>query len=190
MKTVNERVRYLPFLVGYPVKTPSEGGGMWFSYRTDEAITDQERKEIESIGIFKGIQELHDRISLKGEPPKYRKLIKAVVDFSYRDLNNGHETFSPEEIIPILRPLSAITDAECIELALSEGYDASIIKTRPQAIIDNIRAIFAWKPKELMLSPSMTIWLATRAFDVTGAIELGLVLDATKTELPIKQAAE
>lgn len=192
MKTVEERVKYLPLLVGQLVKTPSEGGGMWFSFKDDDAKTDHEMKEIESIGIFKGIQELYDRISQPGEPKKYRKLIKAVVDFSYRDLNNGHETFEPEEIIPILRPLDSITRQECLDLARSEGYDEGIINSRPEAIISNIRSIFAWKTKDLMLPPSMTLWLAERGFDVTGAIERGLALDKTKTKLPItvKQAAE
>lgn len=192
MKTVEERVKYLPLLVGQLVKTPSEGGGMWFSFKEDDAKTDHELKEIESIGIFKGIQELHEKISPKGAPSRYRKLIKAVVDFSYRSLNNGYETFEPEEIIPILRPLTTITREECLDLARSEGYDEGIINSRPEAIIANIKSIFNWKTKDLMLSPSMTLWLAERGFDVTGAIERGLVLDKTKTKLPIttKQAAE
>lgn len=182
-KLIEERVRYLSMLKDLPVKTPSEAGGMWFSYRLDDAVTDPIAKEIESIGIFRGIEDLRVRIQ-DTEERRFRKVTKAVVDFTYRDLNNVCETFEPHEIIPILRPYSDLTDEECIALALQDGYDEQIIKGRPEAVVSNIRSIFNWKNKDLMLTTKMTTWLVKEGFDVWGWIEKEVALDKTKTKLP------
>jgi hypothetical protein len=109
---------------------------------------------------------------------------KHFVDFTYRSLNNGVEGFEAHEIIPILRPLTDISNQECLELALADGYDEEIIKTRPEAVITNIRQVFNWKRKDLMLSMKMTAWLARHGFDIWGWIDDRVALDKTKQILP------
>lgn len=74
-----------------------------------------------------------------------------------------------QTIIPILRPLSDMTDGEMQECG-NMVYDFS-----------NDEELNKWQPSdfEIGLAPEQFYWLLSKHFDLFGLIESGLAIDAT-----------
>lgn len=172
MNDLLERVAFLNMFRGCQVKTPSKNGGLYFSYAADDAKVIESNVEAQSIGEFIGFERLGERI--EGE---IVWKVKAVVDFSkVRDLNNGAECFEAHEVIPLLKPLSALTDDDCLELARIDGYDEQVIVLRPEAVVRNVKAAYNLEG-DLLFSPKATLWLAMNSYDVLGWIPKGNAIE-------------
>jgi hypothetical protein len=169
MNVIEEKMAFLNMFRGCQAKTPSKNGGVYFSFTADDVKVIESHVDQQSIGEFKGIDTFGKRVdgAIVWET-------KAIVDFSkVRDINNGAELFEIDEIIPLLKPLSALTREDCIELARIDGFDEKVIEERPDAVIANVKAIFNLEV-DMLISPKSTLWLAMNGFDVLRWIEKGV----------------
>jgi hypothetical protein len=172
MNDLLERVMFLDMFRGCQVKTPSKNGGMYFSIAADDAKVIESEVEAQSIGEYRGLERLGTRVN--GE---IVWKTKAIVDFSkVRDLNNGCECFEAHEVIPLLKPLSALTDDDCLKLAELDGYDYEVIIRRPEAVVRNVRAAYNLEG-DLLFSPKATLWLAMNSYDVLRWIPKGNAIE-------------
>lgn len=169
-ESVKERVEYLQFMAGLPFITQetydSEGG---------------------KIGLYVGNIA---KSVMVGENYFSNPKVYALIDFSFGRLKDSMKEFPLEEIIPVLYPLTSITDEHCIELALADGFDHKVISGRPDAVVSNIKALFNMRKVDMMLSSRMWAWLVHHGYDVMGWIETGAAIDRTKTKIPVYEREE
>ncbi len=177
MNDLLERVMFLDMFKGCQMKTPSKDGGAYFSYAADDIKVIESDVEAQSIGKFLGFQQVGVRVN--GEIVWKTKV---VVDFSeVRTINNGCEMFEAHEVIPLLKPLTALTDDDCLKLAELDGYDFDVINLRPDAVVRNVRAAYTLEG-DLLFSPKATLWLTMNSFDILGWIPKGNAIEIKSKE--------
>jgi len=91
---------------------------------------------------------------------------------------HGISTFKHEQVKPILRPLSSMTEDEKKEI----GFAAFEVLRKDE--FDNKRL----PPRNIscMWAARQTVFLLSKHFDLFGLIESGLAIDATKIQADIK----